>query len=59
MLRHAYRYVILGSHMISEGNMFYFNENNLINEPPGRNGFDWVIGVWIIGGDCRLGIKRL
>ena len=29
------------------------------NEPPGRNGFDWVIGVWIIGGDRRPGTKRL
>ena len=29
------------------------------NESPGRNGFDWVIGVWIIGGDRRPGTKRL
>jgi hypothetical protein len=27
----------------------------LINEPPGRIGFDWVIGVKLYGGDCRPG----
>ena len=47
------------SHDISKENLFSFNENNLINESPGWNGFDWVIGVRNVGGDGHPGFKEI
>ena len=47
------------SHDISKENLFSFNENNLINESPGWNGFDWVIRVRMLVGMATQDSKRL
>jgi hypothetical protein len=43
---------------VSTESYVYGNENHIINESPGWNGFDWVI-EWFYDGECHLGLKRL
>ena len=38
--------------------MFCGIQNQLINESPGWNGFDWVI-EWFYGGDGHPGVKEI